>query len=305
MTDHRSQTHHQIGQIIIMALLVMVIVLAVALAIVGRSISEISTATQTENSSRAFSAAEAGIEKALNPNITPAPFSLSNLSQVESLNRIKDLPYRCSALEYPPFGRESFAQFWLADPKNIDCSGVTPNCYKRNYFYLYFGTATDYTNNLPDRPAVEVHVIGKNTNGAYESHRYFYDSSASRGNGFSLCNPSSSGIFIKTNESANQDRPFYCKVKVPPDGGESYGSSPIMARVRILYSSSSHSVALQPFDSCDPASTGQSLPPQATIYYSIGTAGNVRRTLKVFQQDAVMPFLFDFGLFSGSSVTKQ
>src|SRR3990167_8580957 len=53
------------GQILILVLLVIVVVLAVGLSVASRNITNLRTATQSEQSQRAFSAAEGGVEKVL------------------------------------------------------------------------------------------------------------------------------------------------------------------------------------------------------------------------------------------------
>lgn len=53
------------GQILILVLLVIVVVLAVGLSVASRNITNLRTATQTEQSQRAFSAAEGGVENVL------------------------------------------------------------------------------------------------------------------------------------------------------------------------------------------------------------------------------------------------
>ena len=53
------------GQILIIVLLVIVVVLAVGLSVASRNITNLRTATQSEQSQRAFSAAEGGVEEVL------------------------------------------------------------------------------------------------------------------------------------------------------------------------------------------------------------------------------------------------
>lgn len=60
-----KRSKNQSGQALLIVLLVMAVVLTVALSSVSRSVSDISTSEIEEDSSRAFSAAEAGIEQAL------------------------------------------------------------------------------------------------------------------------------------------------------------------------------------------------------------------------------------------------
>ena len=58
------------GQIILVLVLVITVALAIGISVVQRSLSDISTSTKVEESSRAFSAAEAGIERALKEHST-------------------------------------------------------------------------------------------------------------------------------------------------------------------------------------------------------------------------------------------
>ena len=53
------------GQTLLVVVLMMVVALTVSLSVVLRSVSNVRTSTDEENSSRAFSAAEAGLELAL------------------------------------------------------------------------------------------------------------------------------------------------------------------------------------------------------------------------------------------------
>jgi len=53
------------GQVALIALLIMIVLLTVGLAVVSRSVTDIRISKESEESARAFSAAEAGIEEAL------------------------------------------------------------------------------------------------------------------------------------------------------------------------------------------------------------------------------------------------
>lgn len=300
------------GQIVVIALLVMVVVMAIALAVVGRSLLNLSMSSKTEESSRAFSAAEAGIEKSLQVSDSGGTYQennnlfFDNNSQATyDINGV--LPDPGFALEHPPIGKDSFAQFWLSDPNN-------PNnpVYQTSNFDIYFGegkTATgawvDYSSNPDNAPAVEVMVVYKDNDGSIKSQRYLYDSYSGVGKRVtdskeqlqpcSKKGPSVGGIV--TNKAGNPTRYFYCQATVPPSGSLP-GQFPIMVRVRILYSSLSHPIAIKP-------NNGQSLPKQATLSKSTGTVGNVQRTLEVFEQKTVMPQFLDYALFSAGTLDRQ
>lgn len=295
----------QSGQVIVILLLVMVIALALGLAVVGRSITDISTSTKTEDSARAYLAAEAGIEKALvaAAQSGPLPLSLGNMASA-SVNWSRLLPSSNRALEYPPYGRESFGHFWLANPDTLSEYYGSPSQGRTDSFELYFGVAKDYTasaTELANQPAVEVHVVSKKGQ-SYESKKFYFDSyngtaPGRDNNGFAGCSAREiAGIAIQTN-NYTENRLFYCRAVVNfrsvADQGNVY---PVLARVRMLYSSSSHPVALKP-------SVG-SLPPQVSLYNSTGVAGNTSREIEVFQQRSVVPYMFDYVLFSAGELKK-
>jgi len=71
----------------------------------------------------------------------------------------------------------------------------------------------------------------------------------------------------------------------------------MIARARLLYTNVSQPIALEPV-------TG-SLPPQATIYTSIGTSGNTQRTIQLFSLEKVVPFYMDYAIFSAGQISKQ
>lgn len=289
------------GQIIIIVLLVMVVILVIALSTIGRSITEISTATKTEESSRAFSAAEAGIEQTLGSGVSSGSVTVNSLTNnaQATVNWNANLPQSTMALEYPTFGKESYAQFWLANPATLAMS------YNEGTFQLYFGKARDYTLDLDNKPAVEVHVIVKSqVSNSYYDKRYFYDSSnaagRATGNGFNyVSNCSSAGVAVRTNDNT-KDSSFYCQATVPPTGNyrENAADTPIMVRVRLLYANDYHPVAVKPVGI-------SSLPYQVRVSRSVGTAGSAQRAVQVFQQNNVMPPFLDYVLFSASTVTKN
>jgi hypothetical protein len=65
------------GQILLITLLVLSVALTIALSLISRSTVDTSISTQVEESSRAFSAAEAGIEQALKLGVAPGTIALS------------------------------------------------------------------------------------------------------------------------------------------------------------------------------------------------------------------------------------
>lgn len=87
------------GQTLLIIVLIMVVSLTVGLAVVSRSITSVKTSTEEENSQRAFSAAEAGVEKAIKLNmnfdigVTPviadSPVELGSTTKIKNVTITK------------------------------------------------------------------------------------------------------------------------------------------------------------------------------------------------------------------------
>lgn len=292
----------QKGQAVIILLLIMLVSLTIGLAITQRSLTDISTSNKGEESSRAFSAAEAGIEQALQTGIPPnADVSLGNNSSanVTFSGALPACGDTTTALEYPPIGKDTAAQIWLTHQTNTGCSSD----YTGTSLKIYFGNDPRGIADSNDTVAIEVNVITQNS-GVYTSNKYFYDPipaanrTSIRGsdNGFTDPNcPLTSLPSVKTTRSDTNDT-FRCVATVPPAG--TFIGTPILVRTRILYSSTPQAIAFGPVGS------GVSIPSQAKIITSTGSSGQVQKKVQVFQLPRVVPPIFDYAVFSNGPVQK-
>lgn len=279
--SYNNYMKNQKGQVILILILVMTVALAIGLSVIQRSLSDISTSSKVEQSSRAFSAAEAGIEKALKDDFSPANFTDSSATVLDS----GLLPAAGQALEYPPLGKEEVAEIWLADPRADlpNCTGYT--CYTKTFLDVYWGNPT-----ASDKAALELTLV-------------YYDSSLNQYKSLKWYLDNDSAGRIATN---NFD-PVTCSASTPPGSSTAYqckktiNSLPtglMLLRARLLYNSTSQPVAIAPTD-------GGSLPPQARIIESTGVAGETQRKIRVFKLDKVVPPYFDYGIFSVGEINKN
>lgn len=289
------------GQIIIALLLTMLVGLTIGLVVTQRSVTDVTTSTQNEQASRAFSAAEAGIERAISVGTSGTAVTVSEVdlgNQSSARVKIIELPLANQALEYPkPVGKETIAQFWLTDPEgNFNSSPISKD------IEVYFGNK-DIDLNTADTPAIETNLIYKESS-EYKSARNFYDPNRIRtdrtrtdNNGFSDISSNCGGFTINTSNSLDgtaADRDFKCKVTVSIS---SSGKVPLLLRVRLLYGAVDQPIAVKP-------GTGESLPTQAKIYTSTGKSGQSQKTIQVFKQTNVIPPFLDFALFSAGAINK-
>ncbi len=294
----------QRGQLILTLILVMTVALVIGLSVIQRSLVDVSTSTKVEQSSRAFSAAEAGIEQALlNENsATSRSLALDNNSRVEISNsgRIPQVPAagtRQSPLEYPPVVKEEIAQVWLADPLSVDLA-VDGKFYNQSEIEVYWGNLDS------DVPALELTFVYYD-GVQYKAVKHYFDSpSVTRtpANNFETngveCRSSVVSYYVV---GAGQ---YKCKV-VAQVRDESPTSVPILGRIRLLYNTQAQPLAFW----ADPAGASKcgrdcSLPPQARRIVSTGKSGESQRRVRLFQLDKVVPPYFDFAIFSVGEIKK-
>lgn len=280
------------GQVILILVLVMTVALAIGLSVIQRSLSDIATSSKVEESSRAFSAAEAGIEKAIQTGTNVPLVDLGNNSSINDA-QVVSVPDANQAFEFPPLPKEDLAQVWLANPS--DLSQVYTGCTSPGVCFLeiYWGNvgATG-----ADKPAIEISVIYQDTSNAYLSKKYFLDQDASvRGNGFDA-NVNCPSDAIQTSLSATA-KTFLCKKRIAVNSTALPNLSKlILLRARLLYNSTSQAFAVKPI-------TG-SLPVQGKLFTATGISGVTKRKVQVLRQDKVVPPYFDFAIFSMGEINK-
>ena len=167
---------HQSGQIVLITLLVLAVATTVALSLIGRTTIDTSISSQIEESSRAFSAAEAGVEEALRSGVgtsgaqvlTPGVTYNVSVSQVGG-----------SAGVYP-FSKKTLTgtteTVWFVN-HNPDGS--------LNEVFTFTGENLDicWSYEQPVEPAVAVTILYKDgDDGSYKVARDAFDSVASRAN---------------------------------------------------------------------------------------------------------------------------
>lgn len=306
----------ELGQVLVLLIVIMTVALATGLSIIQKSISDISTASKAEQSSRAFSAAEAGIEKALEGDAgTPVgPISFDNNAgatvEQQLLPRTVSSGEQQEPLEYPPLAKEDIVQVWLADPDSnvrlpecsaISSSGHSPVCYGQSSLKVYWGTPgiTDPAN----KPAIEIKVIYyDDTSRTYQTQPFYLDSNSTRAastNGFT--DASSDCSFITpvsrtVSTTSGDNGQFACWSTL-----SGLRQKLMLVRLRLLYSSISQPLAV----GAEGTGSNSLLPPQARNIYATGTAGGTQRRIKVFQEEKVVPNYFDYAIFSAGEINKQ
>lgn len=295
---------NQSGQMLLMLILIMTVALAIGLSIVQKSLVDVSTSSKVEQSSRAFSAAEAGIEKALNSQGVVSQTFDNNSKFLPILDtRFPEVaPGKAQEpLEYPPLAKEDVAQVWLSDPDaNLPDCKPPYACYTQPSLDVYWGnSATDkaaleitliYNGTDPSDPIVSERSIKK-----YRSKKWYLDNKiAGRTNGFKPidCRPAGSEYPVGKNS-------YQCKETLNFTPEQAAGL--MLIRSRLLYNVSSQPFAVWAVGSC---LSGCSIPTQARKILSTGISGETQRKINVFQFFKVVPPYFDYAIFSAGEITK-
>lgn len=282
----------QKGEMILIILLVMAVGLTIGLSVASRSLTDIRLSTQIEESSRAFSAAEAGIESILKQGIFSAsdipstPITGTNTTYNVSLSSLGN---SASLFEFPSDISEGDAQtIWLVPQKEggPDTEGTDYNSQQIAVCWKALSSAVA-------APALEVSVLYIDTNGDYEIARNAYDpdNTARSGNGFTT-----SGISSPSTNCSGYDYEVMVDFATLDDALPITASDKLVAlRLRPVYAGARLAVLPQ----------GASLPEQGKNIVSTGqTASGVSRKWNVVQTYSAPHDIFDYALWSGTEISK-
>lgn len=264
----------QSGQALLIVVLAMVVSLTVSLAVVSRSITNLRTSTEEENSQRAFSAAEAGVEQVLKTGeeVTTA-IDLENKSQIKKVDIVPVSGTQVLVNGGNTVEKDDGADVWLV-PHN----GNTPD-YTQSWngnLTFYWGSSSDQCNPDPSintMAALEIIVIS-GTQALPTSKRYAFDPCGARRASNNFASPPVGGGTIGGKSFANKTTSITV-------------SSGLIARVIPLYSSTSIGVV-----------GSIVLPSQGNRIESTGISGGTSRKIAFYQGYPTLPSEFFYILFS-------
>ena len=281
------------GQAVLVLILIMTVILAIGLSIVQKSLTDVSTANKVEQSARAFSAAEAGIEQLLKGDSTDINFSenKSSATLIDSgvIPTVPTPGFRQQPLEYPPLAVADVAHVWLADYNST--TNPPEAFYKGTTLDVYWG------NSITERAALELTLVYFDGT-QYKSRKWFLDHNFVRTPPNNFTTVSCTGYMLGTT-------PYQCKytLGVSPDPPLPSAPSKLMLfRVRLLYNTkSSQPFAVQAVSNCG---KDCSIPPQARELISTGVSGDTQRRVKLFQKLRGVPAYFDYAIISAGDIRK-
>lgn len=271
----KNKFQNNLGQVVLILVLITVVGLTIGLSLISRSITDVRISSQIEQSSRAFSAAEAGVESALRGAVVGGPTGTVTLPGASADYNVTGLGGSGDTYVLPVAVVNTTQTVWLI-PHNDDGSineDGTP--YPANSSLdICWGTEGS------GEPAVLLTLIYKE-GAIYKIAKGAYDSIV-RGNNF---DPSElAGGYCDGN--------FRYRKQITPttDFGVASSATLLALRVQSLYSSTP--IAIKP-------KAGQTLPLQGKKITSVGqTETGIARKVQVIEAYKSLPSVFDFTLFS-------
>ena len=298
----------QSGQALMIVLLSLAAVGAVALTISSRSTTDVTTTTNVEESQRAFSAAEAGVERILydrsiisggqasgSVGSSDAQFSAVTTYVPESTNQRE--------FQYPfPLSAGESATLWLVghnSDNELSCSGgstVSPgdpeSCFNGSQISMCWGALGGTT-----RSAMEVAVYYKTSTGLSRVKRLAIDPDTTRRGSNAFSAPTASNESTGACTIGGKQYAYQSTIDFNALGITNYASTGAlqMIRVRSLYNAVPVELGF---------SSGVNLPIQGIRIDSAGSAGLSTRRINAYSLFPAIPDMFDAALFSPPGLSK-
>ena len=272
------------GQTLLIIVLIAAVILTVGLAIAAYSITDIKISQQEEESARAFSAAEAGIEESLKI-CSATDVTVGNITaKVTEVTQGGGKDFNFGELK---FASGELANVWLIGHTTQGELNPSESFPANGKITLCWGEASQVGADSP--PALEASLIFKDAAG-YKFIRAGFDPKAGRTTGFEGVTDSDGGNCGSLAFAKNLD--LASGTFVLPAG-----ATPYLLRLKLLYNTEAQPLAV---------SADNNLPNQGKCFDSAATITESKITRKIRQCQffEAPPAIFDYVLFSGGSLTK-
>jgi len=288
------------GQALLIVLLSMAVVLTIVLSILSFSVTDVAISSREEEALRAFSAAEAGIEKSL----LAGTGSIGSFEAASFDAAVTNVGEGAKTFVYPQgLALGDTATVWFvshADTSGFVCSAEKP-CFTGSQIKVCWGRSGT-SDAVPVTPALEASVVYLATPGDYSSARIAraaIDPNASRRGTNLFAAPSAGGCVVEGNSYAFQTTLDFSTLGILPavynvENGLQYMT------VKLLYNTTTaHGFGV------DVNFAGATLlPSQGDKIVSTGTAGEATRKVEVFRLFSNLPTAFNSVLFISGGITK-
>lgn len=278
------------GQALVVLLLILVVTMTVGLSVVSRTLTNVKEASTTERSTRAFNAAEAGVEVGLRNDLAALlPSGGPTATTLPAVN----VGNANSTVTISRAGGNSDAYEPVKAINKDDVIQLTLEGATANGVYIYWAKkntdedrACDLGTPTNGSAALEITMVSWDGSSAtYPITRYSYNPAG--------CNIATNGF---TNSNADPDANGYrSKQQIPLP--IPVANARIM-RLRPIYNKAS--IKVVPYTIAAGEGNGI-IPVQSYKVRSEGIAGDTKRVVEVERSIGGLPHLFDYVLFNGSA----
>jgi len=290
------------GQALLLVLLAMAVILTVAMSVVSQSISDVAVTTQEEESLRAFSAAEAGIEESLINNISIESDAITK--KVSDDYTAKEVTYTIDASTFPDTSDYVYpselmsgdsATIWFKPHDangylNTDATG-----YSHPSIRLMWGANTEDT-------ALEVSVwYLAGGSGPLTVKRIILDPGRDSGssevvNGTKISVPTGNYTLNPGSKTYNFKHNYNLQFATAMGLTSAENQNIYLLKLRTLLNDLPETVGAQ--------IDGSNFPSQGKKLESTGSSGNSLRKIEVFELYPDLPGFFDSAITSAGGITK-
>ncbi len=299
------------GQAVLLVLLAMSVVLTVGLSVVSRTITDVTVTTTDEESTRAFAAAEAGIERAL---ITGSNTGSISLGSSAFNATVLSAGVSSNSFNHPqPIRSGESIPLWLVGHNSngdVVCNATYP-CFTGNILRVCWGQPGTSRTSITV-PAIEASIFYDPTPSSPPSYADVRVAKAAV-DPYNGTNTSRSGNAFDKSINVNctisgKSYAFYKDLSLTSMGipaisqNSNYGL--FLAKFRLLYNDTQHEVGITTAGVT--GFSGTNFPTQGVDVESTGTAGSANRKIKVFQSFSEPPPIFDAVIYTENSggITK-
>lgn len=294
------KTKNTKGQALVLVLLSMSVVLTIVLFILSRSITDIAISTSQEEAVRAFSAAEAGIERALVVGAGTGNISIGEASYNAQVTGYSE---GSNFFNYPiSMNSGDSATIWFTahdTSGNMVCDASYP-CFTGSTIKVCWGKPGT-AGGLATTPAIETIVFYETTPNNPATVRIaraaFDPYTIRRNSNFFAANDSGTCSINGVNYEF-QKTILFSSLGIPAAVYNTSGGLQF-ARVRMFYNNIAHDLG------ASVSFAGNStFPSQGQNIVSTGTSGESSRRVEFFQGWPEVPKPFEFAIYSSTSLTK-
>lgn len=282
--EHVSK--RQSGQVVLITLLVLTIATTVALSLISRTTTDTTITNQIEESSRAFSAAEAGIEEALKSGVGTDGVQVLSGGKAQYNVTVAAIGGQAGVFEFPKKILQGVTEtLWLT---SHDASGllVEVPTYTASTIGVCWGTGTV-------TPAIVATLLYKeSSDNSYRVAKATFDPDSSRAAVNKFSTTYTPGGCVGTLADAYKSTITFSSL----DSSINPAVDTLLAlRIRSVYSDTNIGID----------TSAQVLPLQGNKIDSTGsTLGGTNRKIVVFQQYRSPATIFDAALYSQGSIVK-